>query len=559
MSSKGKISSFRSDHKRAQDKSRKKRWVRHLGVSPLTVRILGINIIALMFLAGGILYVDGAEETLIQTRVQQLIKTAEIISGALGESAAGDMRSAAIEREPAKKIILRLVSITKNRVRLFSASGELLIDSRDLAADQSVTVDELPEKSRMDEFWGRVTHVVSDVLRFLHNRPSKDKYHEKSIQKASDYREVQNAIEGTISYRIRKLSDDSDIITAAVPVQRFRRVLGALMVSMDSSDIGDAIEKERLSFLKFFVLTFILTMASSLYLARTIVGPILRLARNADRVTNEAQGNLHIPALIKRDDEIGDLAWSLKYMTQALEEQIDAVASFAADVSHEFKNPLTSLRSAVETLSLVKTAKDRKKLTDIIFDDVKRLDRLISDISAASRLESEMSKKKKTRVNLNRLFETLVDIYTVTHENKSPSFHLDIKERENKLMPYEISGLEGQIGQVARNLLDNALSFSGKEDKITIKISRDHDMVKVTIEDQGIGIPEEKLENIFDRFYSERPKGEAFGQHSGLGLSICRQVIRAHDGEIFAENRYDENEPDKITGACFTFKLPLLK
>jgi two-component system sensor histidine kinase ChvG len=187
-----------------------------------------------------------------------------------------------------------------------------------------------------------------------------------------------------------------------------------------------------------------------------------------------------------------------------------------------------------------------------------RLDRLISDISAASRIESEMARSEKSRVNLTSIFETLIDIYTTTRENQTPNFHLDVKVRKNKTQIYEVMGLEGQLGQVARNLLDNALSFSNINGHIWIKIAREEEMVRVTIEDEGIGIPPEKLGDIFNRFYSERPKNEAFGQHSGLGLSICQQVITSHDGEIYASNRYSNEEPDKIMGARFTFKLPLL-
>jgi two-component system, OmpR family, sensor histidine kinase ChvG len=239
---------------------------------------------------------------------------------------------------------------------------------------------------------------------------------------------------------------------------------------------------------------------------------------------------------------------------------MDGVASFAADVSHELKNPITSLRSAIETLEYAKTEENRKKLRDIISDDVRRLDRLISDISDVSRLDAQMSHASMKKVNMTALLETLIDIYLTTQQKTLPHLHLDIKKRrfktrDGKPAPYFVMGLDGQLGQVIRNLLDNAISFSNQNSHIWVKLQRLNNMIEIVVEDEGVGIPQDKLDNIFDRFYSERPKGEAFGKHSGLGLSICKQVIDAHGGEIYAENRYDKSK--NIIGAHFVVLIPL--
>jgi len=230
------------------------------------------------------------------------------------------------------------------------------------------------------------------------------------------------------------------------------------------------------------------------------------------------------------------------------------VAAFAADVSHELKNPLTSLRSAVETLSLAKTDAAKEKLLGIIAEDVGRLDRLITDISNASRLDAEMSRSQMTEVNLITLLETLIDLYDSSQSGKIPTLHLDVggaegKDRRKLDRAYSVRGLEGQLGQLFRNLIDNAISFSKKDSHIWIRLSQTRDMVQVAVEDEGQGIPEDKLEDIFDRFYTERPKAEAFGKHSGLGLSICKQVVEAHGGAIIAENRR------RVTGARFIVQL----
>ena len=530
-------------------------------VSPLTFRILAVNLIALGFLAVGILYIDQYQETMIQSRIDALIKDGEVMAGALGEAATATTDKSELQIKPAEQIIIRVVGVTNNRTRLFGLDGNLWLDSRDLAVDQSVIINELPFQGGWRAFLGRMATRMTAALDSLHRRANLELYHEVKNQIAAHYPEVSRALEGDIGYRIRLLSDGSEIITVAVPVQRFRRVLGALLLSTDTRDIRDAVQKTRMTFLKFLGVVFLLTMLLSLFLARTIVLPILRLARSADRISAGTHTGADIPDYSSRNDEVGDLSRSLKDMTMTLARQIDAVAAFAADVSHELKNPLTSLRSAVETLSLAKTNDAKAKLLGIIKDDVGRLDRLITDISNMSRLDAEMSRSKMTEVNLKSMLETLVNLYDPSQSADKPTLHLEIigqKNRKKLDKGFYVRGLEGQLGQLFRNLIDNAISFSKSGGDIWVRLRKTKDMVQVVIEDEGQGIPEDKLEDIFDRFYTERPRTEAFGKHSGLRLSSCKQIVEAHSGAIIAENRHAKNR-GVVKGARFIVQLRHMK
>ncbi|MBT6467035.1 MAG: HAMP domain-containing protein [Kordiimonadaceae bacterium] len=527
-------------------------------ISPLTIRIMLVNIFALIFLGVGILYVDQVQKTLMQSRIDELIKDANIMAGALGESATENPDATILLIEPAKNILTRLVSVTNIRTRYFDLNNELLIDSRDFDINRVEVKDIMSKQLGVDNIWELASGKVRILLDKIQKRDALEKYYEVENEMATDYPEVLEAIDGEISSRIRRLDEDLDIITVAVPIQRFRRVLGALMVSTDTGDVYDAVQNVRMTIIQFFCASLMITLLVSLFLAKTIVRPILRLARSADTISLGGKSN--IPDLSFRNDEIGDLSRSFRDMTMVLEKQIDAVANFAADVSHELKNPITSMRSAIETMDYAKTEEDTKKLKAIIGQDVKRLDRLISDISDISRLDAEMSHAKMKQVNLTMLLQTMVNIYLSTQKNNIPNIIMEFKKRRFKLKngnisPYFVRGLDGQLSQVVRNLIDNAISFSKINGKIWIKMKRQNNMVEIVVEDEGIGIPENKLVNIFDRFYSERPKGEAFGKHSGLGLNICKQVVNAHGGEIYAANRY--NKSNNIIGARFVVLLPL--
>jgi two-component system sensor histidine kinase ChvG len=339
------------------------------------------------------------------------------------------------------------------------------------------------------------------------------------------------------------------VLSVAVPVQRYRQVLGALLLSTGSQEIDAAVRDVRLDILKVFGIALAITVLLSLYLARTIARPIHRLADAAERVRHGHGRQTAIPHFPHRRDEIGDLSSALKDMTEALWRRMDAIERFAADVAHEIKNPLTSLRSAVETVARIEDPAQQKKLMSIILDDVQRLDRLISDISDASRLDAELSRAETEPVDMGRVLETLARVHEATATGDSPRFELDIARHQDLV----VDGLESRLGQVLRNLISNAISFSPPGGTIWLEAARVGDEVRITVSDEGPGIPPGKLAAIFDRFYSERPAAEKFGTHSGLGLSISKQIVEAHGGSIVAENRSDD---DDANGARFVVSLP---
>jgi two-component system sensor histidine kinase ChvG len=341
-----------------------------------------------------------------------------------------------------------------------------------------------------------------------------------------------------------------------VPVQRFRAVLGVLLLSTQAGDIDKIVHAERLAIMRVFGVATLVNILLSLLLSSTIANPLRRLSAAAIRVRRGAKQREEIPDFAYRQDEIGNLSIALRDMTNALYDRIDAIESFAADVSHELKNPLTSLRSAVETLPLAKTESSKQKLTEIIFHDVRRLDRLISDISDASRLDAELARTDSSPVDMENLLGNLVDISRQIRSGRKPvEIDLVVDSKGANKAAYIVNGHDLRLGQIITNLIENARSFvPEKGGRITVRLTRNKDRVVATVEDNGPGILVEDIDRIFERFYTDRPEGESFGQNSGLGLSISRQIAEAHGGTLKAENAHDAT--GAITGARFTLSLP---
>ena len=350
---------------------------------------------------------------------------------------------------------------------------------------------------------------------------------------------------------VRSTGGDRLILSVAVPVQRYKHVLGVLMLTRGSHAIDNALLEVRLDILKIFAVALGVTVLLSMYLAGTIVRPIRRLAAAAERVRHDHGRQQTIPDFAGRNDEIGDLAESLSEMTNALWIRMDAIESFAADVAHEIKNPLTSLRSAVETTARLKDPEQQRKLMVIIQEDVSRLDRLISDISDASRLDAELSRAETEPVDIGAMLAILVEVHDDT-SGGGPRTRLENTAGDSG--PLMVDGIESRLAQVFRNLLTNAQSFSLGEGTITITTSRENGWIVVDIDDDGPGVPAGKEEAIFERFYTQRRKSEKFGTHSGLGLSISRQIIDAHGGRLFAANRTGPS--GEVLGARFSIRLP---
>jgi two-component system sensor histidine kinase ChvG len=328
-----------------------------------------------------------------------------------------------------------------------------------------------------------------------------------------------------------------------------RAVLG--VVTLEASDVDAIIARERAALIPFILIAILVTLASSLLLNSLVAQPVLRLARAADRVRQNRAGEISLPDLARRDDEVGDLTRSLEDMTQALSERMGAIESFAADVAHEIRNPLTSLRSAVETLDLVGDGPSRERLLGILKNDVQRLDRLVTDISNASRLDAELSRDAPKRVDFGRLIGDILGLYQATAKLADVGVVFSPPDDPGVVV---VLGREGPLSQIVRNLVDNARSFSPPGSAVTVSLERARGEVVLSVVDEGPGIPQENLETVFERFYTSRPRGAAFGGNSGLGLSIARQIAEAHGGRLTAANRLD---PDgRIIGAIFTLVLP---
>ncbi|HYM31431.1 MAG TPA: stimulus-sensing domain-containing protein, partial [Candidatus Cybelea sp.] len=452
-----------------------------------------------------------------------------------------------------RQILRRLAAATDTRARLFDEEGTLVGDSRVLlAAGRNVVSRVLPPPDKPGMGLKLAEAAYNWVINLFPSSEDLPVYEERPDQEGDDYQEVIYALGGDAASAVRLNGDGVKIISVAVPVQGLHKVLGAVLLSVDSRDIDSEVRNERLNVLKLFGIILAVTALLSAFLAGTIGRPVRHLAQAADRVRRLRGRRVSIPDFTARRDEIGDLSGALRDMTDSLYRRMDAIEAFAADVAHEIKNPLTSLRSAVETVERTNDPDKRRRLMAIIIDDVRRLDRLISDISDASRLDAELSRAESEPMDMAPLLRAMVEIYGETAGDKGPRFELRLDPSPNALV---ISGIESRIGQVVRNLLENAISFSPPGGTIRLSGKREYGHVSVAVEDEGPGVPENKLDAVFDRFYSERPTSETFGKHSGLGLSISRQIIEAHGGTIRAENRKDAD--GRILGARFVFELRL--
>jgi two-component system sensor histidine kinase ChvG len=403
-------------------------------------------------------------------------------------------------------------------------------------------------KSLLLRLTDQIYDWVAELMPARHKHPP---YRESDAGTAQDYGETVHALRGESGSAVRSDPQTGGlVISVAVPVQRYKQVLGAVMLSSGNGEIEEELRTVRLELLRIFGVALLVTILLSLYLAGTIARPIRRLADAAERARGRG-ARVEIPDLIGRGDEIGELSRSLRDMTDALWQRMSAIESFAADVAHEIKNPLSSLRSAVETVARIEDPVKRRRLMAIIQDDVERLDRLISDISDASRLDAELSRQEVSPTDIGAMLRALVDMHETTRADSAPHLVLELADRGRELI---VPGIESRLSQVFVNIIANAVSFSPPDGEIRIRAGLDGRAVLVSVEDRGPGIPEDKLTAIFDRFYTERPAGEKFGTHSGLGLSISKQIIEAHRGRVWAENRTEGD--GTVIGARFLIRLP---
>jgi two-component system sensor histidine kinase ChvG len=548
--------------------------------SSLTRRIVFLNLTGLVALVVGVLYLSQFRAGLIDARVQSLLVQSEIIAGAIAASATVESDAVTIDPErllelqagesygPADEgqsgiefpinpervapVLRRLVSPTKTRARIYDRDGVLILDSRNLYGRGDVLRFDLPPPDT--EQPGLMERAFIAMRRWF-GRGDLPLYKELGPENGKGYPEVEQALDGLHASMVRVNDRGEVIVSVAVPVQRFRAVRGALMLSTQGADIDDMVEAERLAIVKVFLVAASVMVVLSMLLAGTIAGPVRRLADGAERVRRRIRSRVEIPDFTRRRDEIGDLSGALREMTNALYTRIEAIESFAADVAHELRNPLTSLRSAVETLPLAKTDESRRRLLEVIEHDVKRLDRLISDISDASRLDAELQRQEASNVNLTKLLEALV---TAANEVRPDDVSVTLAFEGGSPVVFKVPGHDSRLGQVVSNLIDNARSFSPPGGKVRVTCRRLKNEVEIVVDDDGPGIRPEALDKIFERFYTDRPT-QSFGQNSGLGLSISKQIVEAHGGSIRVENRTSvaaAGQQPRVLGARFVVRLP---
>jgi two-component system sensor histidine kinase ChvG len=528
--------------------------------SSLQRRIIFFNLIGLAILVIGVMYLNQFRSGLIELRVQALRTQSEIISITIAESSAIGPGRPDYDPVRANVVLNRLAQPTGVRARLYDRRLRLTGDTRNLAPS-GAPIEVLPLAPPGEEtasgLLGRMELAYEDFIALFREEPPL--YTEVSTAGISRDREVREAVRGKISHAVRINSQGELIVSVAMPVRRFKAILGVLVLSTQGEDINAIVQNERIVILQVFIIATLVSVALSVLLANTIANPIRRLAEAADPDGTSGSRPLNperieIPDMTSRTDEIGDLSAALIRMTHALYRRLEAIEAFAADVAHEIKNPLTSLRSAVETMEFARTPEQKQKLLDVIQKDVQRLDRLVTDISNASRLDAELVRERMLAFDLGSLVTSLSEMVSNQGQDR------DVKITTNLPKGALIArGLEVRIAQVITNLLENALSFAPDGTTITITGARmPHGKIRVTVEDQGPGIPEDNLNSIFERFYSERPSAEAFGNHSGLGLSISKQIAEAHSGRIWAENIRPEKVRSDVPpdGARFILELP---
>jgi two-component system sensor histidine kinase ChvG len=563
------------------------RLVRFAGLhafSSLTRRIIVLNLAALVVLVSGILYLNQFRAGLTEARVSSLLTQGEIIAQTIAERASGDVPtvpfdpddflnlqvgqslstldrpSAGIEflinPERVAPIIRALATPTGTRARIYDRDGTLIVDTRHLYSRGQILRYELPppaagDRSFLDWFAGAInTWLQSSDLPV---------YKELGGANGKNYQEVVTALSGSPTSIVRITERGEQIVSVAVPIQRYRTVIGSLLLSTQGGDIDAIVHAERMAIVRVFLVAASVTILLSILLAGTIAMPLRRLADAADRVRRGVKSRQQIPDFADRGDEVGHLGQALHDMTNSLYSRIDAIENFAADVAHELKNPLTSLRSAVETLPLARTEEAKKRLTAIIQHDVRRLDRLLSDISNASRLDAELGRQDAAPVDLERLLQTVIAMARETTPADGPKLVFDVK-RVSDPAAYFILGHDGRLGQVFNNLIDNARSFCREGGTVRVAIRPIARAIEIVVEDDGPGIRPDQFERIFERFYTDRGDNGDFGQNSGLGLSITKQIVEAHRGRIWAENRTTrgagESAEPVVLGARFVVQLP---
>ncbi|PHR91574.1 MAG: histidine kinase [Robiginitomaculum sp.] len=545
---------------------------RFIFFSTLTRMIFLANLLGLIILIIGALALNQFSRGLIEAKIDSLTSQTRLITNLLGDQATGEEGMAVLDEVAARRIIAGIDLPEKARVRLYDKNGRLVSDSA-LLDDRVETgtldpIVDTPQAQPRVKWWVRLQNWTDARV----NDFPVYKKHRQRLQRHLE-RDIKSALRGNV-VAAEQYEGDALIVAVALPVKRVREILG--VVVFETHDVDTILASQRQGLTPIILLAILASLLSSLALTLFIALPVRKLARATEQVLSSSEKRDTIPDLSARGDEIGDLSLALRVMTAGMYSRVDDIANFAADVAHEIKNPLTSLRSASETLRIAKTKAQRTKMIDIIESDVARMDRLVTDISKASRMDAALAREPSQPLDVEKFLSGMADFYTQTKRETgvdvvfvpSQIVMASVALEGEASGPIIVRALENSFGQVLRNLVDNAITFSPKNEtaspknktaSVRLSVGRgsdDHEgMAIVRVEDDGPGIPADMLETIFDRFYTQRPKGAVFGNHSGLGLAICKQIMVAHKGTIAAANRLDDQ--GEIKGACFTLHIPL--
>jgi len=521
--------------------TRARRGLLSISSSPLARKITLFNLLALIILVGGILFTNPFRDSLLRQQEEMLGTSVQIVA---------DIVAAAGGVEQSAQVVAQRIALDERfELLFFDAAGQQQARTRGALPPPP---SEVPDRSTaISDILGGIWNSVSFLSRATGIDPQP-----ATLDELLDDLVARN-LDGTPAAHTHR-TDDVMWIAASAPVKVNGQVQGAVVMWRDAADTARLMRYDREQVLQFFLIALVVSIGLSFVLASTIANPLADLAVAAELGKNRdarksRPGRVRIPDLTGRPDEIGDLSRAMRGMVGALYDRVEANEQFAADVAHEIKNPLASLRSAVGSLRMAKREDQVQRLLDVVEHDVRRLDRLVSDTSNASRLDAELVKEEEEEFDLNQLLENLCEHLASEAEEKGVEFV--------KLLPEEpviITGLESRLAQVFVNLITNAISFCEDGDAVRVWARKRADRVLIVVEDTGPGIPDNALKKVFKRFYSERPV-QQFGNHSGLGLAISKQIVEAHQGVIWAENiRLPDAEPDSPPlGARFVVGLPL--
>lgn len=532
---------------------RERRGLFSLRASPLTRKIITFNLIALNVLAAGILYLNSSRDSLAAQRAASLVYEAELIADVIEAQLpqTGQTDLAAGEDVDVARTLSGLDLRRGLQVFVYGSDGALITSFEDQLDAASVAA----QSQNADKT------LISDALSWMWNAVSAP-FNREDAAPESIEESLRPVIADTLlrGSQIKEESDETGatLLAVATPIEQGSTAVGVVAIASASGEIDRLVRGERERVLQMFIIATLVSIGLSLVLASTIANPLADLAAAAElgRDKNARKmnpGRIRIPDLTGRPDEIGRLSGALRGMISALYNRIEGNEQFAADVAHEIKNPLASLRSAVGTLRMVKRDDQREKLLDVIDHDVRRLDRLVSDISNASRLDSELVKEEEEPFDLMVMLGNLGQYLGEEAKGNGIDFIVDLPRN-----PITVHGLEARLAQVFVNLITNAISFCEDGDAIRVWARKRDNRVLIVVEDTGPGIPDQALAKIFKRFYSQRPD-EHFGNNSGLGLAISKQIVEAHGGVIWAENirPTDADPTSQPLGARFVVGLPI--